>query len=178
MEIGDYWEAINNWHEKAKEEDDFFIKFILEYISFIAFLENIKPSINDRKLIQRLKRNSTLKKIYLDKVDKTIVKNLMEELEQRPIENVGMSNDRWWDCDADTYLDFVSENNGKLRSINDYVNIIEFIYRARNNLFHGRKSLNYERDLTIVRYSFELLKPLMDIILNNEEFKTRLFYEN
>jgi len=178
MESGKYWEAIKNWHKKAKEEEDFFIKFILEYISFIAFLNQIEPGCKDRKLIQKLKRNKTLKKKYLDQVDKGIIKNLIKELELEPIKNVTNHNDKRWDCDTERQLDAVSKNDGKLRSVDDFTNIIEFIYRARNNLFHGKKGLNYERDLIIVKYGYKLLNPLMEVVLKLENFKSILLYEN
>ena len=173
-----YWEAFNNWHKKAKEEEDYFIKFILEYISFIAFLVQIDPSIRDRNLIQKLKRNNTIKRNYLAQVDSDIIKDLMKELELKPIKNVTKPNDKWWDCDTENPLDVVSRNDGKLRSIDDFINITEFIYRARNNLFHGKKGLNYERDLTIVKYGYKLLNPLMEVVLKPENFKLILLYEN
>jgi len=89
-------------------------------------------------------------------------------LELEPIKNVTYNNDKRWDCDTERPLDVVSKNNGKLRSVDDFTNIIEFIYRARNNLFHGKKGPNYERDLTIVEYGYKLLKPLMTILLGKE----------
>lgn len=38
MESEKYWQKIKEWHEKAKNEKDHFLKFILEYISFMAYL--------------------------------------------------------------------------------------------------------------------------------------------
>lgn len=163
-----YWESIKKWHERTKEEKDVFIQFILEYISFIAFLKSKNPMIRDRPLIQKLKRDENLKKKYLEEMDKRIIETLMNELERDPIKNVTVPDDRYWDNDTNRKLALISSNDGKLRSMDDFTNIIEFIYRARNNLFHGQKSLNYERDEIIVKYGYKLLHPLMEIVLNYE----------
>ena len=70
MESRNYKEAIKNWHKKAEKEKDYFIKFILEYISFIAYLHRDQPGNNDRNLIQNLKTKEHLKNEYLNKLDK------------------------------------------------------------------------------------------------------------
>lgn len=156
MESKNYWKKINDWHTKAKLEEDIFIKFILEYISFIAFL-NMKNSTinNDRMLIEKLKNSKNIKQKYFTIIDKRIIKELKKELEFHPIKNVTRPNDKRWD--------------GRLTSLNDFSNIIEFIYRARNNLFHGQKRLNFERDSQIVQYGYKLLNPLMEIIIEQEK---------
>lgn len=94
----------------------------------------------------------------------------MEELKRNPLKNVTWSKDKWWDCDADQLLKYISisPNDGKLRSIDDFINIIEFIYRVRNNLFHGKKGLNFKRDLRIVEYGFKILNPLMEILIKSK----------
>lgn len=168
MESKNYIEAIKNWHKKAEKEKDYFVKFILEYISFIAYLNRDQPDNKDRSLIQNLKTNELLKNEYLNKLDKRLIKNIINELELNPIKNVTKHYDKWWDCNSTDPPNIVSQNDGKIRSIKDFTNIIEFIYRARNNLFHGKKGPNYERDSTIVEYGYKLLKPLMTILLGKE----------
>ncbi len=165
MESRSYKEAIKNWHKKAEKEKDYFIKFILEYISFISYLNRDQPGNNDRKLIQNLKTKELLKNEYLNKLDKEFIKNLIYELDLNPIKNVTRPNDKWWDCNSTDSPNNVSQNDGKIRSIKDFTNIIEFIYRARNNLFHGKKGPKYERDSTIVEYGYKLLNPLLCILL-------------
>ena len=168
MESRNYIEAIKNWHKKAEKEKDYFVKFILEYISFIAYLNRDQPGNNDRKLIQNLKTNDVLKKDYLNKLDKRLIENIISELEINPIKNVTREYDKWWDCNSIEPPNNISQNDGKIGSITDFTNIIEFIYRARNNLFHGKKRPNYERDSVIVEYGYKLLKPLMTILLGTE----------
>ena len=168
MESTNYIEAIKNWHKKAENGNDYFVKFILEYISFIAYLNRDQPGNNDRKLIQNLKSDEDLKIEYLNKLDKNLIKNIKSELEINPINNVTRQKDKWWDCNSTYPPSNVSQNDGKIGSIEDFTNIIEFIYRARNNLFHGKKGPNYERDSTIVEYGYKLLEPLMTILIGKE----------
>ena len=155
MIMDKYWNAIKNWHDKADKADDPFIKFILEYISFIALLNKKIPIVQDRPKIQKLKDNNTLKRLYLDNLDRSILINLMDYLEEEPIINVTHPDDSHWD--------------GKLQSSKDYRSIIEFIYRTRNNLFHGHKHLDYNRDLIIVKHAYNVLRPLMKILLQNDD---------
>ncbi|HEC37760.1 hypothetical protein LCGC14_0459920 [marine sediment metagenome] len=165
MESRNYIEAIKNWHKKAEKGTDYFVKFILEYISFIAYLNRDQAGNKDRQLIQNLKTNEVLKNEYLNKLDKRLIKNIINKLDLDPIKNVTKHNDKWWDCNSTDPPNNVSQNDGKIRSIKDFTNIIEFIYRARNNLFHGKKGPNYERDTIIVEFGYKLLKPLMTILL-------------
>lgn len=168
MESKKYLKKIIDWHEKAKIEKDYFIKFILQYISFIAFL-NINNTTNkkDRRLIQEFKRNYVIKNKYFHKIDKHIIQDLMVKLRKNPINNVGISEDYRWDCIKYKKRKVMSSNDGELRSIYDFTNIIEYIYRARNNLFHGQKGPNFKRDLFIVKYGFKLLNPLMEILISS-----------
>ena len=154
MERGKYWKVIIKWHEKAHKEQDDFIKFIVEYISFNALLNKRMGIQSDRQHIQDLKENEMLKRLYLDHMKEPQIRDLMGYLNEDPIINVTRPNDQFWD--------------GRLQSVEDYRNIIEFIYRARNNLFHGHKRLDYERDLEIIQYGYKFLRPLMEIILNQE----------
>lgn len=65
----DYRALIRNWHLKAGEED-YFSKFVFEYLAFIAFLKTQKnyEEDNDRKTIQKLKQDETVKKRYLKEI--------------------------------------------------------------------------------------------------------------
>jgi len=73
-------------------------------------------------------------------------------LDKNPLENMKQEGDNRW--------------NGKLNSEEDFGSIIEFIIRARNNLFHGDKLLNNERDKFIVTQGNLVLEPLLHVIIN------------
>lgn len=169
-----YENSIKDWHRKAKEGDDYFVRFILEYISFIVLVNKTIPGRTDRPKIQSIKRNEELKENYLMDVEEQVLPNLKDCLDVKPLLNVTREEDKYWDFDADWQPTTRSPNDGTLRSTEDFMNIIEFIYRARNNLFHGHKTLNYPRDATIVRYGYKLLKPLMKVLLAHENVQTLL----
>ena len=164
-----YEELIISWHKRAEEEEDNFVKFIFEYLAFIAFLNRSNTDNKpDRQLIQRLKRDENIKSEFLNKVDKKSIRELIDILKENPLQNVTNNNDRWWDCDTDNCLNKKSVNDGKILNVNDYRNIIEFVYRARNNLFHGKKGSDIERDIIIVRYGFLILNPLVATLLSSK----------
>ena len=64
--VKNYDGLIHMWHEKA-EQGDYFSRFIFEYIAFNAYVKSRKvlDRVNDRMAIQRVKRDSELKKKYL-----------------------------------------------------------------------------------------------------------------
>lgn len=167
-----YKHKILEWHQKAEETTDIFVKFILEYIAFIAFLNTFKTGKKrDRRLIQELKRDQVIKIEYFKRIDEKIIKNLINELNREPLLNVTNSEDTWWSCDSNHCPNQIPPNNGKINSTRDFINIIEFIYRTRNNLFHGTKKPSYDRDLLIVKYGFKLLNPLVGVLINSKKLK-------
>ncbi len=57
--------------------------------------------------------------------------------------------------------------NGKLESEDDFDGIIEFIIRARNNLFHGDKGYDDERDKFLVTQGNLVLQHLVKGFVND-----------
>jgi len=70
---------IRSWHLKAKDEEDYFIKYIIEYLAFVVFIKLIPPrnEIIDRNAIKALKADSELETKYLHLIqkDKELKKN-------------------------------------------------------------------------------------------------------
>jgi hypothetical protein len=64
-----YDNLIKNWHIKASEED-YFSRFVFEYLAFIALLCKKKYTNHrtDRNVIQRLKQDNKTKQSYLTKI--------------------------------------------------------------------------------------------------------------
>lgn len=167
-------EKIINWHERAnKEENDFFVKFIFDYLAFVAsiskyYRDNLRDT--DRNFIQNLKRDKNVKLTFLKKLDKITTQAIIDLLETRPIKNA-TRRDKWWDNDTNRSLDSQSIDDGKIRDPEDYVNMIEFIYRVRNNLFHGQKGPDIERDEILVKYGSFILNNLLEAIIEIKEIK-------
>lgn len=51
---------------------------------------------------------------------------------------------------------------GRVLSLDDWPNMVEFWYSVRNNLFHGGKEPNIERDVFLVEHAHFTLRQLMD----------------
>ena len=73
------------------------------------------------------------------------------ELDENPLQNMNPHRNSIW--------------SGKLESVDDFDGIIEFIIRARNNLFHGEKGLDEKRDVFIVKEGNRILQPLVEAII-------------
>jgi len=181
----DYKRLIRNWHARASEED-YFSKFVFEYLAFIAYLKtqlypsrDPKKTITDRNAIQQLKRDRGIKRTYLECIEHNLeLKNAWEriktELDSAPLGNVSRSENveeiKWWNCSHDN-PNQKTENekkrmSGILHSLEDWENMIEFWYSIRNNLFHGGKDPEVERDQLAVEFGYKTLSELVTPLLN------------
>ncbi len=134
----DYNQLILSWYKKSTEED-YFSKFIFLYLAFNASLRKkfFVNSKTDREAIDSLKKADKIKETYFNfiKMDREIIvslESIIRELQKEPLQNI-------------------SKNNGKLikiaiNNIQDWPNLIEFVYTVRNNLFHGTKNPEELRD--------------------------------
>jgi hypothetical protein len=181
----DYRQLINNWHLKASEED-YFSKFVFEYLAFIAYLKTVKyipanPSntYSDRTVIQKLKQDETIKTSYLTKVDEDMRLNVIWQelkcaLDRKPLGNVSRTPNQveeiqYWNCSHAELNQKTTEEktlpSGVLRSSNDWENMVEFWYSIRNNLFHGAKDPESDRDQMAVRTGYIKLSALVETFL-------------
>ncbi len=174
---------IKNWHLKAKE--DYFSRYIFEYLAFEAFLKKYKYSeeeiestsgnTKERSYIQKIKNEHG----YLEKWVLLVLKN--EELGKIVrelilfLENEPLAPDvNWWSCLSFNYNE-CSDNGskGKILNENDFVNIVEFWYEVRNNLFHAGKNPNNQRDEKLVIYAYTTLAIFFEnVLLPEMEEKT------
>ncbi|MDD4910116.1 MAG: hypothetical protein PHR44_05500 [Candidatus Omnitrophica bacterium] len=177
-----YEQLIKNWHAKASEED-YFSKFVFEYLAFIAYLKTQKYLSNDsdRQAIQKLKQAKDIRKKYLERIKsrKFLRKDwehIKQELDKLRLGNASrdlnsVEEIKWWNCSKNN-LDEMSpeerqEIKGVIHSLSDWGNMVEFWCSIRNNLFHGTKDPERERDRFAVEYGYKTLKELMDIFLEN-----------
>lgn len=210
-----YPDWVKVWHNKATNDDisrqpeEFFFRFIFEYIAFIAMLNlqiidtasngrgtiinlsgqdypglllnNIrnKNKYQDRDIIQILKNSESIKTIYLSKVNSdAILKsnwiNVIECLKSEPLINSSKGHEHPFDHKYWNYIDLRPANNsatnpskcGKVLDLDDWANMVEFLYLIRNNLFHGSKSMSRDRDIFLVTHGYRTLKPLVEILLD------------
>ncbi len=177
--LPDYKELILGWHQKATEEDDYFSRFVFEYLAFIAHVKNnlFFEETSDRNVIQSLKRDPIRQGRYAQRVrsDKHllgVVQHLVGELKESPLRNSSLDLDnpeidRWWNSSGLRPNADETSLKGLIRSVDDWENLVEFWYSVRNNLFHGGKNPNVKRDCFLVEHAYETLKVFMDVELRD-----------
>lgn len=176
-----YRQLINSWHVKANAED-YFSRFVFEYLAFIAYLKTQRYSSNDidRKAIQKLKQDQDVKQRYLERINSRHSlerdwQHIMKELHNNRLGNTSrdlfeVEEIEWWNCSHEHVNQKSSEEvkkvSGVIHSLEDWENMVEFWYSVRNNLFHGAKNPNNPRDQFAVKYAYKTLKDLMELLLN------------
>jgi hypothetical protein len=169
-----YDELIVRWHEKA-EGGDYFSRYIFEYLAFTAYLKGklIVDARSDRNAIQRLKRDAMKGRAYLLKIErasglKKFWNQLIDELKEEPLHNSSRDYDNpemdeWWNNVGDQIADGVKGQKGIVHSVQDWPNMVEFWYAIRNNLFHGGKDPDVQRDIFLVEHAYRTLKEFMKL---------------
>lgn len=176
-----YKTLIKNWHAKATEED-YFSKFVFEYLAFIAFLKTQKYSSSntDRAAIQKLKQDSVAMDRYLQCVNskdslKADWEHVKKELDKVRLGNVSrdlsdVEEIAYWNCNHDHLNQMTDEEKlktkGIIHSLQDWGNMVEFWHAIRNNLFHGAKNPENKRDQFAVKYGYRTLRVLMENFLD------------
>lgn len=101
--------------------------------------------------IRKLKTNNLVRRAFFKIVPQELLLKLKNELDNQPLENMRPRRNHEW--------------VGKFSDIADFDSVIEFIIRARNNLFHGDKGLDVKRDQSIVKWGSTLLEPIIQEII-------------
>lgn len=187
-----YIDLIKWWHTKASIED-YFSKYVFEYLAFIAILRTQKYeySDNDRDAFQKLKQDSDVRKRYLSDMDQETKESrnkLIEEFNNNwRLWNVSsltrMEEIKRWNhiCDANSFCrkswcddsilaeweEFTDNHKGKIYWLENWWNMVEFWRTIRDNLFHWAKDPERERDKLVVEYWYKTLRPLVKILLQN-----------
>ena len=176
-------QLIKNWHAHQFVEEDYFSKYVFEYLAFIGFLKRVKFINNDGDsgAIQELKRDDTTREKYLQRVQnveelRTSWTNIQEELDPRPLGLVedggwGVRPIWYWACSCENVENrrtHVCEEQGKIRSLEDWENMVEYWHSIRNNLFHGSKNPQDNRDQILVENGYITLRPLVEIFVEEQ----------
>lgn len=176
-ELPSYYPLIKAWHEKAAEGDTF-SRFVFQYLAFIAHIKNnlFYDAPSDRIAIQRLKRTHGIQQTYvkLIKEDEELLQSwnaVISELEENPLHNSSTDPDypeidKWWNSSGDQPNKGDNFPEGRVLSLEDWPNMVEYWYSVRNNLFHGGKDPNIGRDTFLVEHAFMTLRPLVNCVLS------------
>lgn len=173
-ELHNFNPLIAGWHVKASE-GDCFSRFVFEYLSLIAHLKNnlFYNANSDRAAIQALKRDRRIGQDYQESIQadsdvRGAWNEIIEELEDRPLRNSSLDYenpeiDKWWNTVDDAPNREDDPPKGRVLSLSDWPNMVEFWYGVRNNLFHGGKEPNIARDVFLVEHAYVTLRQLMNI---------------
>lgn len=141
-----YKQKSKEWYDRALTEKDDFIKFMLLYASFTVLTND------QHRTIKSIKKDLSIKNDFFQTIPSTKLKEFYKMLNISPLINMKpRSNQRL---------------SIRLHSEKDFVSIIDFLVQTRNNLFHGEKGLDMDRDKLIVRYGNVILEPLVRILLS------------
>jgi hypothetical protein len=181
----DIHQLIHNWHRKASSEEDYFSRFVFEYLAFIAFLKKVlfAGARSDRNAIQELKQHSSIRDQYLQTVNndqelRQAWQNIKAELERNPLGNVSQNGEdveeiRWWNCSSERIDEKSQQDNQRIKGVihrlDDWGNMVEFLYSIRNNLFHGGKDPQDRRDQLLVENGYKTLSPLVELLLKTNK---------
>lgn len=166
---------IKNWHIKANQQEDYFSKYVFEYLSFIAHLKNnlFIEETQDRRAIQALKKSTTQRDNYLkiilqDKEIEKVWNTVIKEIGNEPLHNSSHNYevpeiDRWWNSSENEPNRATDKKKGVIHNTADWENMVEFWVAIRNNLFHGGKNPNIERDYFLVRHAYLTMSPFMEL---------------
>jgi len=172
-QLPSYNPLIRAWHDKGAE-GDCFARFVFQYLSFIAHIKNnlFYDARSDREAIQSLKRDNRIRHNYLalinqDEELEQAWTEIIDELKNKPLHNSSFDPDypeidKWWNIDGNRPITDDQQPMGIVKAIDDWVNMVEFWYSVRNNLFHGGKDPNIGRDIFLVDQAFITLRPLVE----------------
>jgi hypothetical protein len=133
-----------NWINKAGREEDPFNKFIAYWIAFNCWYALRYPTLNDGRCIKKMKEEIGLNQLKVSFEDAFI-----EELSNLKLKNVRKT---------------LREGIDKIVPVNENCDVIYWVYIFRNNLFHGNKLGDSERDKTLVSYANTIMETFISAI--------------
>ncbi|MBC7094487.1 hypothetical protein [Thermococcus sp.] len=163
MKHDEYLERAVSWYRVARHQNDPFLEFAINYLVLEALLHWLgrrgycdqygrdHRAVTSRRFIECLKRDRELKRVFLEFARNIDMMPIIERLSREPLRVTPISREERWD--------------GRIKGVDDFYGIIEFIYQSRNNLFHGHKSPGIDRDIFIVENANRLLMPLIEAIM-------------
>lgn len=138
-----YNEKSKKWYQRALDEKDEFIKFLLLYIAFEVVSKG-------ESQIRNIKNKPEAIVKFYSNISKSDLNELKNQLDKQPLQNM-----------------LKKGKIIKLESIHDFGNIVEYVITIRHNLVHGDKGVDERRDLEVVmngnKILLSLVKSLLDI---------------
>ncbi len=150
----DYSRFTKEWYKRATDERDLDTpdRFLNLWISFNGWMKNkYGESLQDKQLLQKVKREESLKQAF--EVKKDSLDDLLSDLKRFSV------------------LDMRDETNKeRIKNFDDsFESLIEVLYQIRCNLFHGRKCVDEdENDKRLVELAYKILQPIFHEVLESD----------
>ena len=146
-------QIIRKWYEKAQNAEDPFDKFIYLWIAFDAFATNYSEKEWPKQIRKSIEKDPMLTNCYISLMKNNHFSRKIRELQKL--------------CPVyDTRKKFRNDprHSVTLSDPNNFEELINVIYKIRNNLFHGGKSPDEERDKELVSLAFNILDKFSTLI--------------
>lgn len=146
-------------------------------MAFEAFLKKYKYTEDDirqlannskeRSYIQALKNDVSYATQWSELVTsdqrlQETVTDLIAFLNNEPL----ATDSNWWGCTEYEHSQCPQQGiQGVIVTDSDFVNVVEFWYQVRNNLFHAGKDPDSKRDERLVAFAYNTLAPFMEKVL-------------
>lgn len=151
-------EIVRTWFERAQSAEDPFDRFIYLWIAFDAFATNYSEKEWPKQVRQNIQEDLLLIDCYASSMRGNLFFQKIGELQKLcPI--------------YDTRKRFLRDPRYSvtINDPNNFKEAVEVIYKIRNNLFHGGKSPNAERDKRLVSLAFDILDKLSSRIFSKAD---------
>ena len=139
-----------DWIDKGDSEQHCFDQFICYWISFNCFYSTLTRIESDKEAIKKIREGGEYSVYYTSDFKEKYSKELNN------LRNIGSLLKGY----------SKSEYKPKISSKFKFEEVIELLYKIRNNLFHGNKSIQRERDVKVIENAVPVLK-----IIVKESFK-------
>ena len=146
-------QIIRTWYERAQSAEDRFDKFIYLWIAFDAFATNYSEKEWPKQVRKNIEKDSLLTNCYVSSMKNNDFSREIRELQKL--------------CPVyDTRKKFLNDPKYSvtISDPNNFKEVINVLYKIRNNLFHGGKSPNEERDKKLVSLAFNILSKISTLI--------------
>lgn len=153
-------QVLVTWKKRSDDEEDPYLRFFILYMIFNGWLSaeaqlNGFTGTQDRAKLNWLKTSDSKLVSYWANF------SLDPDLSNELLELKFVRNSRTGNYEEEFYLK-------KLKDLNNFNKIVEFVYQVRNNLFHGTKPYYLEgRNYQLVKSCSEILNIWIDFVLKN-----------
>lgn len=145
------WTIFKNWMDKGDASEDQFDKFIYYWIAFNCYYWSVTDATSDSGAVKELATYPDIVKIFNEIISDQTNQNALKQIQKlSPIFNEKEKKSKYAKLTGYTYETV----------------IVQFVYEARNNLFHGNKGITDDRDMEIISACVPIMAQLVRRLYN------------